>query len=60
MEGHGVYTFADGSKYEGPYKDDKQHGIGFWYKNGLITKREYCEDVLVREVDPLEEQKVGA
>ncbi|CAF1650129.1 unnamed protein product [Adineta ricciae] len=26
--GHGVYIFADGSRYEGDWKDDKKHGKG--------------------------------
>lgn len=28
MEGYGVYTWSDGRKYEGEYKDDKKHGFG--------------------------------
>jgi hypothetical protein len=30
MEGIGVYTWADGRRYEGEYKDDKKHGYGFY------------------------------
>jgi hypothetical protein len=30
MEGMGVYTWADGRKYEGEYKDDKKHGYGLY------------------------------
>jgi hypothetical protein len=30
MEGMGVYTWADGRKYEGEYKDDKKHGFGIY------------------------------
>lgn len=30
MEGVGVYTWADGRKYEGEYLDDKKHGYGFY------------------------------
>jgi hypothetical protein len=26
--GYGIYTHANGSKYEGQWLDDKQHGIG--------------------------------
>jgi hypothetical protein len=44
MEGIGIYTWNDGRKYEGMYKDDKKHGYGvylwadgrtyegFWFK----------------------------
>ena len=27
-EGYGVYKWPDGSKYEGDWKSDKQHGKG--------------------------------
>ena len=30
MEGVGVYTWNDGRKYEGEYKDDKKHGYGIY------------------------------
>ena len=30
MEGIGVYTWNDGRKYEGEYKDDKKHGYGIY------------------------------
>jgi hypothetical protein len=30
MEGMGIYTWADGRKYEGEYKDDKKHGFGIY------------------------------
>lgn len=26
----GVYTWADGRRYEGEYKDDKKHGFGIY------------------------------
>ena len=28
MDGVGIYTWADGRKYTGEYKDDKKHGYG--------------------------------
>ena len=28
MEGHGVFTWSDGRKYVGDYKDDQKHGNG--------------------------------
>lgn len=28
--GHGIYTFPDGSTYEGEWKDGKEHGQGTW------------------------------
>ena len=30
MHGKGTYTFANGTKYIGEYKDDKRHGQGTW------------------------------
>lgn len=30
MEGMGMYTWADGRRYEGEYKDDKKHGFGMY------------------------------
>lgn len=30
MDGVGVYTWADGRKYEGEYKEDKKHGYGVY------------------------------
>jgi hypothetical protein len=28
MEGHGVFTWSDGRKYVGEYKNDQKHGHG--------------------------------
>lgn len=28
MHGKGVFTWKDGRKYEGEYKDDQKHGYG--------------------------------
>ena len=30
MDGMGVYTWQDGRRYEGQYKDDKKHGFGIY------------------------------
>ena len=46
----------NGSKYDGPWKDDKKHGIGFEHENGKIRKVEYSEDQFIRVVDPSNEQ----
>ena len=45
----------NGSKYDGPWKDDKKHGIGFEHENGKIRKVEYSEDQFIRVVDPSNE-----
>lgn len=28
MEGHGVFTWRDGSRYDGEYRNNKKHGKG--------------------------------
>lgn len=38
MEGVGVYTWADGRRYEGEYQDDKKHGYGIYL---WADKRQY-------------------
>jgi len=38
MEGVGIYTWADGRRYEGEYKDDKKHGFGIY---SWADQREY-------------------
>ena len=30
MEGYGIYTWKDGRRYEGQYKEDKKHGYGIY------------------------------
>ena len=30
MDGHGVFTWPDGRRYEGDYKDDKKDGYGIF------------------------------
>ena len=35
--GYGTYTFEDGTKYEGEYKEDKRTGKGYFvFSNGKI------------------------
>jgi hypothetical protein len=37
--GHGVYFWANGSSYEGTFKNDKKHGKGaITHENGKISK----------------------
>jgi len=37
MEGRGLFTWSDGRKYDGEYKDDKKHGYGvFEWPDGNI------------------------
>lgn len=31
MEGSGVFTWPDGRRYEGEYRDDKKEGNGVFY-----------------------------
>ena len=35
LNGHGTYTYSDGTKYVGKFKDGKYHGYGtFTYPDG--------------------------
>ena len=45
MEGAGVFTWPDGRKYDGEWKNDKQHGVGVSTSApGMIEKiPEKCE-----------------
>ena len=39
MDGVGVYTWQDGRKYEGEYKDDKKHGFGIYiWSDGRVYR----------------------
>ena len=31
MQGHGIYKYADGVRYDGEYKQDKKDGFGHYY-----------------------------
>ena len=42
--GHGVYTWADGRKYDGMWENGKQHGEGVYYDINGIAKRGIWEN----------------
>ena len=37
--GHGIYTYLNGTKYEGKWQDDKQHGEGIFTDENEKSKR---------------------
>jgi len=42
MHGYGTFTWEDGKKYVGQYKNDKKHGVGeFIWPNGRYFKGEW-------------------
>jgi hypothetical protein len=44
QEGHGVLTYVNGERYEGQWKDDKEHGKGTrTYINGDRYVGEWAE-----------------
>ena len=46
QHGQGTYTWSDGHKYVGEYKDDKKHGQGtFTYANGEKYVGEFKDDL---------------
>ena len=66
-----LYTFANGGKYVGEYKDDKKHGQGTftfadgriiegqWRNDKYVGKKEYEDEVLkLEEVEELYKNKV--
>ena len=37
MEGKGIFTWLDGRRYEGEYKNDKKEGFGvFLFRDGRV------------------------
>ena len=43
--GHGVYTFANGDKYEGDFVDNRRHGQGkMIYRNGTVKEGRFVND----------------
>ena len=37
--GYGTYTYANGNKYVGEFKDDKRNGLGtYTFANGTVDK----------------------
>lgn len=45
MEGQGTYTWPNGNKYEGGWKDGKKHGEGtILFKDGSKMKGDFRDD----------------
>ena len=45
MHGRGVYRYADGSVYEGDFKDGKKHGLGMdRYADGAVYEGDWKDD----------------
>jgi hypothetical protein len=42
-DGKGIFTWKDGRKYDGEWKDGKQHGIGMYTKKDGTTKKSIWE-----------------
>ena len=51
-DGYGVYTWADGRKYEGEFMNNEQHGIGTYIsKSGKIKKGQWQNGKKIRWID---------
>ena len=49
--GYGTYTYTDGDKYVGEYKDGQRHGQGtFTLADGTVVKGIFKKDKLVKEL----------
>jgi hypothetical protein len=46
MHGEGEYTWLNGKKYTGPWKNGKMHGIGKMLVNGKAVKGEWVKGKL--------------
>ena len=47
--GYGTYTWANGDKYVGEFKDGKAHGQGTWtYEDGRVEKGILKKDKLIK------------
>jgi hypothetical protein len=45
MNGHGTYTYANGERYVGEWKDDQKHGQGTYaYANGTKKQGQWKEN----------------
>jgi len=42
--GHGVYTWADGRKYDGMWQNGKQHGEGVYYDIHKVERKGVWEN----------------
>jgi antitoxin component YwqK of YwqJK toxin-antitoxin module len=40
MHGFGIYYYADGSRYDGQWKNDKKHGWGKFYNSKGVLEYE--------------------
>ena len=42
MDGRGIFTWLDGRRYEGEYKNDKKEGYGvFMFRDGRVYEGEW-------------------
>ena len=58
INGQGTYTWTDGAKYVGEFKDGKQHGQGtFTYSDGSVVKGIWENSKLV-ELKKQQEKKL--
>jgi hypothetical protein len=48
MEGKGVFHWADGSRYEGGFKDNQRDGEGTLIKDGVTSAKKYNLGVEVK------------
>ena len=50
--GQGLYLWANGSSYEGAFKNDKKHGIGtIIHENGKASKLEWEDGNVIKNLD---------
>ena len=49
FHGHGVYTWVDGGKYDGNWKNGRKYGIFKIYFNGLFQYEYYINDITNKE-----------
>ena len=51
MHGQGTYTWADGEKYVGEWKEGKKHGQGtYTYVNGVEERGYYMNDEFAPDI----------
>ena len=45
--GHGIYMYKNGDKYDGHWNNDKKNGLGlFSYANGDLYEGEYVDNMM--------------